>query len=61
MKKSANTPKQVPYYLRPDRNRTDPAVAAAYRDKGWSWNGKRYECRDDWEAAVLGYHGDFKL
>ena len=40
MKNQPNTPKQVPYYLRPDRNRTDPAVAAAYRDKGWSWNGK---------------------
>lgn len=48
---------EVPFYLQPDRARTPHAAAMECAAKGWTWDGKKYATRDDWEAAILGYKG----
>lgn len=44
-----------------ERRQRIHAVGVEYASKGWTWQGKKYECRKDWEASVLGYHGQFKI
>lgn len=41
------------------RSRAHTAHADAVRcaERGWTWMGKKYACRDDWESDVLRYHG----
>lgn len=60
MKSSAEKRAQsVPFMQQQDRPRTDHKVAMECMERGWTWEGKKFECRKDWEAAVLGYHGAF--
>lgn len=61
MRRSVEKQETVPFYKQPQRNRTPSAAAREYAAKGWTWNGKKYSCRDEWEAEVLGYKGPFTL
>lgn len=62
MKLTDEKPKEtVPFYKQRNRAKTPHAEAVKCMERGWSWNGRKYACRDDWEAAVLGYDGIFTI
>jgi len=54
-------PPSLPYYLRPDRKKTEHAHAARLAARGWSWGSRKFRDREAWEGHVLGYHGAFEL
>lgn len=43
----------VPYYRRPERGRTDHAVAVAYGSRGWVGpHGEKHTTREEWRASL---------